>query len=1028
MEATSSESVDLLTQERDRVRIGPIPDWVTPNSYNPEFTAKVKRSLTPLLLERQAHAERREIYLHHALRLETMQAVQIHSQWRIEFAPKSEWVELHFVKTRRGSIEREHLSQQKLQFLRREAGLEGFSIDGGITLLLLLEDVAVGDVLEFSYTLKIQPPFMPEHFAVYFELPLASEIGKHFFSVRHAATRQLKWKSSSQDLAPVRTVKNLHVEKNLELPFAGPPHGTRDRANHSANTTQQSEEAKEEVELLWQGENVVTLEPEEGMPSPVILYPWMQFSDCPDWQTVARAVAGAWPNDEQGDGLKKLLDEIKNASADLIGRVNEAIKIVQDGFRYLSVNVELGGCIPADPETVIRRRYGDCKDLALLLSRLLHGLGVSARPVLVHTGLRKFVSGLLPSAAFNHAIVEFQIGEERRWIDATMKFQGGSALNRLVWDFGVGLPVDPNATELASVPKPSLPGGTYELKDSFLLDTAGSPSYMGVVVTAKGIYADQLRAEFETAGSAAISKNRLLACANRFYKAARVGEMQWRDDREKNEFLIADVFEIDGFLRKQASSCFFEIRSEVAGALRVPPQIIRRDPFGLPYPCHQTHIVEIDFQGLDFVKIHPYESNSKFFALTRQVRSVQKYLKATFTVKTLMDVVPANEISEHRKQVETAFRASGFVLQLPLGYARMRKRGDFGALPDGGRGGVSTSYKTESKGATSAIPATLYVPEHLAMGTKAKPVSPVAALDQRRKHRFIDPKNPRMIGRKEGNSSGRYSDGGRHSHSRYNLKCVLSLGLAIVSVWLLIAGIITAGWGLRGAAGTIGLLMIPTVPAAVVLAVLGLRELSRSVRKARGRGMAIASLWISAIMGLILVPMLIGGIKGGLRGYTRAKERIAYAKLLKFPAEQFVIHTPERPWIQVDVKNFAVVGFAEPGPISSIVVVTNLGRPAPEFTGRLVEWCKESERRFTNPWRIIGEGPTERNGVRGWQFESTGYYQGHEVYSVTWVVMTNGFGYMLRTSSRWDLRTRTKEGADYIFSRFEPMAPGQMAP
>jgi len=37
----------------------------------------------------------------------------------------------------------------------------------------------------------------------------------------------------------------------------------------------------------------------------------------------------------------------------------------------LSVNLELGGQIPAPTETVIRRRYGDCKDLAFLLVRLL---------------------------------------------------------------------------------------------------------------------------------------------------------------------------------------------------------------------------------------------------------------------------------------------------------------------------------------------------------------------------------------------------------------------------------------------------------------------------------------------------------------------------------------------------------------------------------------------------------------------------------------------------------------------------------
>jgi len=257
------------------------------------------------------------------------------------------------------------------------------------------------------------------------------------------------------------------------------------------------------------------------------------------------------------------------------------------------------------------------------------------------------------------------------------------------------------------------------------------------------------------------------------------------------------------------------------------------------------------------------------------------------------------------------------------------------------------------------------------------------------------------------------------------LKCALSLGLVIAAVWLFIIGIITAGSGHRLAAGSLGLLTIPMVPAAVVLAIVGLRDLARNPRKAGGRGMAITTLWIGGLMGLILLPMLIAGIKGGIQGARRARERIAYARLLRFPAEQFVIHTPDPPWIQMNVKNygsFAVAGFAQPGPISSIVMVTNLGPAAAKFQDRLVGWCKLAEMRVANPWHIMSEGNVERNGVNGWQFETVGYDQGHEVYAVTWVVTTNGFGYVLRTWSTLDLMARTKEGADYIYSRFEPMA------
>lgn len=989
MEAMPSDSGDLLTLARNRVRSGVIPDWVTVNNYDRVFTAKARKSVTPLLIERQAHAELRELYVHHALRLESIPAVQHHSQWRMEFAPRTDWVVLHSIKTRRGDIEREHLSLEKVQFLQREAGLEGFIIDGSITLLLLLEDVAVGDVLEYSYTIRSEPRLLPERCGILFDLPLASEIGKHYFSMRYAPGRAMKWKSSAESLAPVVSRRMVNRE--------------------------------EEVELVWQGENVVTLEPEEGTPLSEILYPWIQFSDCPDWQTVARAVAEAWPGDVQGDGLKKMLEEIKTASTELLGQVNHAIKVIQDGFRYLSVNVELGGCIPADPETVIRRRYGDCKDLALLLSRLLRGLGVSARPVLVHTGLRNFISKLLPAPSFNHVVVELEIGQERRWIDATMKFQGGSALNRHVSDFGCGLPVDASATELMSVPKASLPTGSYELKDSFLLDTAGNPSYLGVQVTAKGIYAELLRGDFETVGAVAVSKNRLQACANRFYRATRAGEMQWRDDREKNEFVIAEVFEIDGFLQRDGNRCFFEIRSQATAGLVVPPQIVRRDSFGLPYPSHQTHIVEIDFQGLNFVKVHPYESESKFFRLTREVKSVAKFLRATFTLTTLQGVVAANEMGDHRKQVETAWRASGFRLQLPAGYGRMRKRDSFGALPVTGQATSSISGSTTAA-PESATPATVYVPDHLAIATKGAPVSQVTTDEKRTEKRFVDPRLPSVTMRRAAKSGAApHPRSERRSAGRYNVKCALSIGLAFVAVWLFVIGLVTAGSAQTLVGGTLILLTIPTVLSAVLLAVLGLKDSRKHPRRANGRSLAVAALWISGVLSFFLVPAFIGGIDGAVR----IRKRMVQARILKFPSEQFVFHTPESPWIQVDSRKFGpsvIVGFAEPGPISAMVIATNFGPSAAEFQGKLVDWSKASEQRTTNPFQVLSEGIVERNGVSGLQFETLGYFQGHEVYGVTWIVTTNGFGYVLRTSCAAELRARAKEGADYIFSRFEPMS------
>src|SRR5207245_5875643 len=173
--------------------------------------------------------------------------------------------------------------------------------------------------------------------------------------------RMCRWKSPSPDLAPT-----IHPEVA-------------------------------EGRCSWLGEKFSSPELEQCIPGWQIVYPWIQVSDCPDWQTVARGVAEAWKEEIAGDGLTKLTEEVKGVGPDLLASINRAIELVQDGFRYLSVNIELEGHVPASAETVIRRRYGDCKDKAFLLVHLLRGLGISARPILVNAVSQQSVSSMLPS-------------------------------------------------------------------------------------------------------------------------------------------------------------------------------------------------------------------------------------------------------------------------------------------------------------------------------------------------------------------------------------------------------------------------------------------------------------------------------------------------------------------------------------------------------------------------------------------------------------------------------------------------------
>ena len=165
----NSGGTDPIVAARDRIQTGPIPSWVNECSFDSDFKSGTEAAITFLLFDTQLHAERREAFIHQAIRLEKMEAVQHWSQWRLQFEPKSQLITMHLLKIRRGDVEINQLNIEKAHLLQREEGLERFVIHGWFTFLMILEDVRPGDILEFSYTIESQPRLSPGTWQLFFQ-------------------------------------------------------------------------------------------------------------------------------------------------------------------------------------------------------------------------------------------------------------------------------------------------------------------------------------------------------------------------------------------------------------------------------------------------------------------------------------------------------------------------------------------------------------------------------------------------------------------------------------------------------------------------------------------------------------------------------------------------------------------------------------------------------------------------------------------------------------------------------------------
>ncbi|WON78623.1 DUF3857 domain-containing transglutaminase family protein [Serratia sp. UGAL515B_01] len=101
-------------------------------------------------------------------------------------------------------------------------------------------------------------------------------------------------------------------------------------------------------------------------------------------------------------------------------QVTAFMQYIYDNYRYLGDwRLSERGYIPFSLAEIERHGYGDCKDLAILLSAMLNASGIKAEPALVIRG-KVAPSLLIPGvAAPNHVIVRAEVNGKTWWLDPT---------------------------------------------------------------------------------------------------------------------------------------------------------------------------------------------------------------------------------------------------------------------------------------------------------------------------------------------------------------------------------------------------------------------------------------------------------------------------------------------------------------------------------------------------------------------------------------------------------------------------------
>ncbi len=159
---------------------------------------------------------------------------------------------------------------------------------------------------------------------------------------------------------------------------------------------------------------------ESTTPPSLRIHAQVMVSAAPSWIPIAKAYAKQV--DERIAKAGPL--EIDVPSQETRERTIEAVlSAVHGRIRYTGLEFGAASLIPAAPDEVLTRGYGDCKDKATLVVALLRKRGIEAQVALLRAGYRTDIVENVPSIShFNHAVV-YVPGAEPLWLDATVEYQ-----------------------------------------------------------------------------------------------------------------------------------------------------------------------------------------------------------------------------------------------------------------------------------------------------------------------------------------------------------------------------------------------------------------------------------------------------------------------------------------------------------------------------------------------------------------------------------------------------------------------------
>lgn len=610
--------------------VAPPTSWVKPQFFNLQSTTAGLESGADehwLLSERQINAAENETFHHMVRQILNVSAVEGGSKLTMDFNPGYQSLTLHWARIWRGSEHFERLDTNAVKIIQREQELDDDILNGEQSALLVMDDVRVGDIIDYAYSIKGSNPVMGNHFSSAVPIQAGQPVERFYTRVLWPNQRPLY----------VRT--------------------------HGCSVQPALAPGKDFVEYVWDSQPAAGIQVEDSLPVWFDPEPWVQLSEFKTWAEVNQWALPLFQNAAPlSPALLQKIAEWRRLTGQE-QQVMAALRFVQDDVRYFGVEIAASSEKPADPSVVFARRYGDCKDKSLLFVTILRVLGIEAYPVLVNSSSRRTIENWQPtSSAFDHCIAFVRFKGQACWLDPTIQFQRGPLAAHYLPDYGCGLVVAPKTSGLSVIPQTTgLPETTTT--EYFELGRKTEASTLKVVTIADGRDADDLRALFATTKRSNLEKSYAHFYAGRYPGIKLSAPVDFNDDEKQNRIQTTETYTIDdAWTRSDKGGKYsFEFHASAMDAfLKTPVDTERTMPVSVPFPEHEILRTEITLPAAwPADTANKTVSNPAFF-FQKNLKCSGRKIVMNCEYQSLMDSAGPDQAAQYIQDLNQASKSLGY--------------------------------------------------------------------------------------------------------------------------------------------------------------------------------------------------------------------------------------------------------------------------------------------------------------------------------------------------------------------------------